>query len=261
VTRVYLEYRGDSVELPVGETSVGRDVGCTLRFNDGSVSRRHLRFVRRADDVFVEDLGSTNGTLLNGKKLGTPTRLVDGDIIKFGSREIAVRVGEAPLQQLPTNILRGENVDFDNLDLDKLRATTRIAVTTPPPALAPQRGQTSLQQRRHERHAIELKLVYLSSELEIEAMTRDLSEGGVFVCTQVLDPIGTTCKLTILIDGGPPLHLNGIVRRVVVGDARAGESAGLGVEFIELRAGEQAWLRTTVTRIAREGIEPPTELA
>ena len=52
MARVYIEYLGDSIELPIGETVIGRDVGCAMRFNDSAVSRRHLRFVRRQDDVF-----------------------------------------------------------------------------------------------------------------------------------------------------------------------------------------------------------------
>ncbi len=58
----------------------------------------------------------------------------------------------------------------------------------------------------------------MSSELEIEATTRDLSTSGVFVCTQVLEPLGTTCELTLLVDGGPPVHVKGVVRRVVERD-------------------------------------------
>jgi pSer/pThr/pTyr-binding forkhead associated (FHA) protein len=59
VQRVHIEYMGDYVELPAGETLVGRDVTCALRFNDPAVSRRHMRFVRPQTDFFVEDLRSS----------------------------------------------------------------------------------------------------------------------------------------------------------------------------------------------------------
>src|SRR5258708_11160939 len=85
VSRVYLEYQGDSIELPVGETVIGRDVTCTLRFNDPSVSRRHLRFVRRHDEGFVQDLGSTNGTMLNGRTVDGPILVEDRDELALGS--------------------------------------------------------------------------------------------------------------------------------------------------------------------------------
>ena len=96
MSRVYLEYLGDSVELPVGETVIGRDVGCALRFNDPSVSRRHIKFVRRAhtEDVFVEDLGSSNGTMLNGRLVTVAIRVLDGDKLVVGTRELVVRIPE-----------------------------------------------------------------------------------------------------------------------------------------------------------------------
>jgi pSer/pThr/pTyr-binding forkhead associated (FHA) protein len=90
----YIEYLGNSVELPLGETIVGRDVGCKLRFNDPAVSRRHLRFVRRADEVFVEDLKSSNGTKLNGRPVLSPTLLTDGDAILVGGRALFVRLSD-----------------------------------------------------------------------------------------------------------------------------------------------------------------------
>ena len=66
MARVYLEYLGDAVELPIGETVIGRDIGCSLRFNDPSVSRRHLKIVRR----LVESLNGkvTRWTLLTRNK-------------------------------------------------------------------------------------------------------------------------------------------------------------------------------------------------
>ncbi|MGE5183529.1 MAG: PilZ domain-containing protein, partial [Acidobacteriota bacterium] len=89
--------------------------------------------------------------------------------------------------------------------------------------------------------------------LEVEATSRDLSSSGVFVCTQLLDPIGTRCELTILIDGGPPLQLGGVVRRVVEHDPLGAEPVGMGVEFDQVGAEARAWLEKTVAKIAATG--------
>jgi hypothetical protein len=239
VSRVYLEYQGDSIELPVGETVIGRDVTCSLRFNDPSVSRRHLRFVRRHDTVFVQDLGSTNGSTLNGKAVSGPIMVEDGDEILLGNRKVTMHFGEG---EKPEDTLSQR--DFSpQRELDKLRAaTTRIAVTVPPPVAA----ASELAHRRHERTRHSLQLVYVSDELEIEATTRDLSMSGVFVCTQVLDPIGTRCQLAILIDGGPPLKLSAVVRRVVEHDA----IGGMGVEFDKVGASERVWLEKTIEKLS-----------
>ena len=71
---------------PLGEElTVGRGGGCGIVLpDDHFVSTVHARLFRRGDDVFVEDLGSMNGTLING----SPVRehmLQDGDEIKIGS--------------------------------------------------------------------------------------------------------------------------------------------------------------------------------
>src|SRR5262245_65789075 len=52
----------DTVEL-------GRDADCTISLSDPSVSRRHARVVREGDEFLVEDLGSRNGTRLNGREV------------------------------------------------------------------------------------------------------------------------------------------------------------------------------------------------
>ena len=213
VQRVHIEYLGDSVELPLGETVVGRDMACALRFNDPSVSRRHLRFIRRQNEVFVEDLGSSNGTLLNGRAVAAPLRIVDGDSIKVGSRILTVRIKEAEDEQPSTLVLKNFNAKDD---ARKMRAVTLQHPVVKPPTPAHQRcprcaapvseldeectnckfhwgsfrpmsrtdvRPNPLNRRRHDRQPIELHLVYTSSELEIEALSRDLSESGVFVCS------------------------------------------------------------------------------
>lgn len=280
--RVHIEYLGDSVELPLGETVIGRDVACALRFNDAAVSRRHLRFIRRQSEVFVEDLGSRNGTLLNGRAVAAPLRIVDGDEIHVGSRVLTVRITEAEDEQPSTLVLDGMNAGDRTSRIGAM--TAPMAIVLPRPLSAHQRcprcaspvsdldeecgnchyhwgsfrpmSRTDLRpnplnRRRHDRQPIELHLVYSSSELEIEALSRDLSESGVFVCSQVLDPIGTECQLTILVDGGPPIDVRGVVRRVVEREID-GDPIGLGVEFVELGEPQLTWIRATIERMERD---------
>lgn len=270
--RLYIEYLGDSIELGLGETIVGRDVGCALRFNDPSVSRRHLRFVHRADDMFVEDIGSSNGTLLNGRVLRGPMRLDEGDILVVGSRTLTVRIIEGDEQQMPSTLIIGESgsprsvavaasrfAEFRG-DEHAARATTSQFARVPDPDESVRTRTTSsptvppfatipLERRRHDRVPMELRLVYVSDELEIEASTADLSQSGVFVCTQILDPVGTLCELTILIDGGPALRVKGVVRRVVEQGNDRGEPPGLGVELRDLGDKERAWIDIAAVRI------------
>ncbi|MBA3540845.1 MAG: FHA domain-containing protein, partial [Deltaproteobacteria bacterium] len=128
--QVYLDYLVDSVELPIGETIVGRDVGCALRFNDPAVSRRHLRFIRRDDEVFVEDLSSSNGTVVNGRKLSDPRRVHDGDTIRVGSRMLTLHVVEA--DDLGESTLLLKNLEQGE-ERSKMRAVTAQMVVQLPP--------------------------------------------------------------------------------------------------------------------------------
>ena len=65
---------------------MGRDEGCGIRLDEPSVSRRHARFLVQDDRVAVEDLNSTNGTLVNGKRKPGAVTLRAGDTIKIGRR-------------------------------------------------------------------------------------------------------------------------------------------------------------------------------
>ncbi len=88
--RLYLEYGEGSVQLPLGETIIGRDLDCSLRFNDPFVSRRHVRIRFGPDGTFVEELASRNGTRLNGVQLAGRQPLADGDRLELGKRALKV---------------------------------------------------------------------------------------------------------------------------------------------------------------------------
>jgi two-component system, cell cycle response regulator len=66
------------------ETVLGRGHGCRVRIEDSALSRRHCRILQRAEGHFIEDLGSTNGTFVDGEALRQPRRLEDGVRIQMG---------------------------------------------------------------------------------------------------------------------------------------------------------------------------------
>ena len=67
------------------EVTVGRGGGCALVLADDTyVSQLHARLFQQNGKGYVEDLGSTNGTYVNGKQIGGVTRLRRGDQVQFG---------------------------------------------------------------------------------------------------------------------------------------------------------------------------------
>lgn len=71
-------------EMTTAETVIGRHPECTFQINSNMVSRKHAKIVKDGNQFVVEDLGSGNGTFVNGKKIDGPTGLSHDDRIKLG---------------------------------------------------------------------------------------------------------------------------------------------------------------------------------
>jgi hypothetical protein len=72
-----------------GPTVVGREASAAIRLEgDDFVSARHARLEPRLDGVWIEDLGSTNGTFVDGARIEGARRLQKGDVIRIGSTEL-----------------------------------------------------------------------------------------------------------------------------------------------------------------------------
>jgi hypothetical protein len=86
-----VERKGTEFAL-TDEVTVGRAAGCgVLLDEDTFVSQLHARLFRRDGQLFVEDLGSTNGTFLNKNKVTAPVAVRKGDQIQFGRTTLEVR--------------------------------------------------------------------------------------------------------------------------------------------------------------------------
>jgi pSer/pThr/pTyr-binding forkhead associated (FHA) protein len=82
---------GKTIEV-VSSTVIGRDAGTGIRLDgDEFASSQHARIEPRQDGVWVEDLGSTNGTFLNGERI-TAERLQPGDVVRVGQTELRLEV-------------------------------------------------------------------------------------------------------------------------------------------------------------------------
>jgi biotin carboxyl carrier protein len=67
------------------EMTLGRAAGCTITVDDTYASQLHARLFQRDGALHVEDLGSTNGTYVNGRKVDSPVAVKPGDKVKVGA--------------------------------------------------------------------------------------------------------------------------------------------------------------------------------
>lgn len=72
------------IPLNVDQLTIGRGDDNDYVLADPEVSRRHIRLIRRNDGFAIEDIGSTNGTFVNGQRISHQTYLQDGDTIDLG---------------------------------------------------------------------------------------------------------------------------------------------------------------------------------
>jgi hypothetical protein len=84
--------QGERFDL-IGGLSIGRSKDADVQIDDRYASGIHARVFARRDRYFVEDMGSTNGTLLNGATLKGEAELIDGDTVQIGDTEFRLETG------------------------------------------------------------------------------------------------------------------------------------------------------------------------
>lgn len=96
VTVIQKSKRGKNREFHFFQSDVviGRHTNCDIAVMDEIVSAQHARLTYHHNQWWLDDLGSTNGTFLNGTKLTTPTVVITGDEFKCGNAEFAIRVDQ-----------------------------------------------------------------------------------------------------------------------------------------------------------------------
>jgi DNA-binding winged helix-turn-helix (wHTH) protein len=86
-----LVWKKQSLLLTEGEHIAGRDPECSFVIDATTVSRRHARITVVSGAVTIEDLGSTNGTHVNGARVSEATLLAPGNEVALGSEVVQVR--------------------------------------------------------------------------------------------------------------------------------------------------------------------------
>ena len=88
-------------QVPPGETLIGRSDACAIVVKHSSVSRLHAALRLTDKGLLIEDLGSRNGTAVNGKRLDGPRWLAAGDVIILGQMVVDVIKDDTPTESVP----------------------------------------------------------------------------------------------------------------------------------------------------------------
>ncbi len=126
----FIDADGSDVSFEASDSliTIGRHSNNSLVIADGRLSREHLRLEREGPNWYAEDLGSSNGTTLNGETLRAQQRLKDGDKLSLGGLEIAVEIEQAQAAEPAVQTM------------SPVQANMPAAPATPVPAAPPSGG-------------------------------------------------------------------------------------------------------------------------
>jgi pSer/pThr/pTyr-binding forkhead associated (FHA) protein len=274
VNLVLQEQRG-AITIPSSGVVIGRSSSCFLQVDDPGVSRQHLRI--SFDGIpLIEDLGSRNGTLVNGERLLGTRALQEGDEIVIGSRCFTVRfvrrtedsedtavtqpvdlgvppmgtrmglgaVGGVELSEACPKcghsvLNREEDCPKCGYSWPTARPRARTLPASPP-----------LQKRKpDERMMVNFQARYASRTLAADGELRSISPKGAFIATNEFDRVGSICMLEIPLDDGSSVVLDGFVQHVI---RRGVDQPGMGIEYTNLTTDAEAWLRHVLDQDAGE---------
>ncbi len=128
---------GKVYPLDKNEMFVGRDLSNDIVINDPEISRRHARLFLQGNSYILEDLGSTNGSFVNGQRLMGPNVLRPGDVITFGER-MSLVYELADFDQDATVVSPAARPSYDD---------EGAQIYNEPPAYSPPSRQTAYQQQ------------------------------------------------------------------------------------------------------------------
>ncbi len=125
--------KGTVIPLPPGKFLIGREEDCQLRPNSDLISRHHCVFNVDEFGVRLRDLGSTNGTLVNGERVRAVHVLKHGDLVAVGRLEFRVVLDGAPVTETTPDDTVASADDLDTM-MEGLEVTSAADRPTPTPA-------------------------------------------------------------------------------------------------------------------------------
>jgi pSer/pThr/pTyr-binding forkhead associated (FHA) protein len=141
------KFGGRIYEFAVERNTVGRDANNTLSIPDSSVSQSHCEIFVYNEDVIVRDLGSSNGTFVNGERLHKQQRpLKAGQVVKFGNVEARLEVAAPASADTVTDMTAIHSFDR-NREAPKPLGPTAVATSLATEPVRPALDHTMLLSR------------------------------------------------------------------------------------------------------------------
>jgi DNA-binding winged helix-turn-helix (wHTH) protein len=105
LARPWLDFERRRIPLMAGVNLIGRGADAAIPVDSPGISRHHARIVVTPGEATLEDLGSKNGTHLNGQRITTPCRLADGHEIRLGAVVMTFRIAPptGPTETVPAD--------------------------------------------------------------------------------------------------------------------------------------------------------------
>jgi pSer/pThr/pTyr-binding forkhead associated (FHA) protein len=189
------------------EITIGRQEGNTIRLTERNVSRRHARLLRQNGHVVVEDLGSYNGTRINGERISGQSAIKDGDLIQIGDYDLALQ-SEAAAAAAAAKA-RPAPADDEDSDPDASASEPETETETPVHEESSANGANG-DQRRHSTAIIHMDAVENSRSRKVKNLGEDEAprlvvvsaelKGQEFSCIRTEMRIGRTDDNDIVID-------------------------------------------------------------
>lgn len=137
-------YKGKTIQLPDREVIIGRERDCYIRLFSAEISRHHCRLKMAREGLSLEDLKSSNGTVLNGQPITEVTQLKSGDCFKVGPAEFQVcsikptrrdpdSVDESEIANWLAEQRDGSHTDLGTTIINAIQAATAAPTAAPKP--------------------------------------------------------------------------------------------------------------------------------
>jgi pSer/pThr/pTyr-binding forkhead associated (FHA) protein/NADPH-dependent 2,4-dienoyl-CoA reductase/sulfur reductase-like enzyme len=127
-----LQMDGQEFTLRMLTANIGRDTKADISLNDPAISYVHAQLVRQGNDPYLRDLGSRNGTFVNGTRISMPHHLEHGDVIKLGETTLVFRSGITPAPKVkPPEPALTETLDEAETSVTE---ESPIPIPSPPPS-------------------------------------------------------------------------------------------------------------------------------